>query len=418
LNGSKIIIATTALGCGIDIPDIRLVLFAGVPFTLTEFVQGSGRAGRDGSTSYAIVVRNMRCFLNNDHLTNGVAEFLGPATCRRCVLEKYMDGNLDSPGCRNNEATCDFCSIPPIDEDPQRQTVTPSDEVAASLPQFYNTMPMHIQRPVPVSVPYRNPYKKARAVAQQHNSGFVPAISIPRPSIVGVMAALAPSAPSTNVTPMTNSRPSVARTTPVLAPSGFVPALVSTPMAMHASDSVAREVGIRNQARQGQNDRVSLNVSMEKWLRYFANPEPNSCLVCKVLHSHACERNHGAQRRDAERQRKGIGSFVASNRNARQGDDRAMPNFVICFQRGCYVHQDICLCFFGGTCQYRDILLDVVFIILLHNPLAATMVYDAVDMKDFMYRLLTRYASCGNQNILLHEIFVQLCETYVRCGEF
>ncbi|EXM13172.1 hypothetical protein FOTG_18366 [Fusarium oxysporum f. sp. vasinfectum 25433] len=51
-----LIVATNALGMGMDVPDVRLVVHAGMPRQLRNFVQESGRAGRDGQKSEAVVV--------------------------------------------------------------------------------------------------------------------------------------------------------------------------------------------------------------------------------------------------------------------------------------------------------------------------------------------------------------------------
>lgn len=48
----RTLVATSAFGEGIDIPDIRHVVLYHMPFSDIEFNQMSGRAGRDGQTSY------------------------------------------------------------------------------------------------------------------------------------------------------------------------------------------------------------------------------------------------------------------------------------------------------------------------------------------------------------------------------
>ncbi len=49
------LIATSAFGMGLDIPDIRLVVHWQHPFSVEEYVQGFGRAGRDGKRSLAVL---------------------------------------------------------------------------------------------------------------------------------------------------------------------------------------------------------------------------------------------------------------------------------------------------------------------------------------------------------------------------
>ncbi|KAF2008295.1 P-loop containing nucleoside triphosphate hydrolase protein, partial [Aaosphaeria arxii CBS 175.79] len=52
----RVIVATSALGMGVDIPDIRLIIHADPPRTLLEYAQESGRAGRDRRKSEAVVM--------------------------------------------------------------------------------------------------------------------------------------------------------------------------------------------------------------------------------------------------------------------------------------------------------------------------------------------------------------------------
>lgn len=51
-----ILVATNAFGLGIDRPDIRLIIHAGLPLGITNYVQEIGRAGRDGKRAHAFLL--------------------------------------------------------------------------------------------------------------------------------------------------------------------------------------------------------------------------------------------------------------------------------------------------------------------------------------------------------------------------
>mgnify|MGYP005860490313 FL=1 len=62
---AHIMIATSAFGMGVNIPDIRLIIVSQLPFSVASFYQMAGRAGRDGKRAMALLLWNDADFQMN-----------------------------------------------------------------------------------------------------------------------------------------------------------------------------------------------------------------------------------------------------------------------------------------------------------------------------------------------------------------
>ena len=110
----RVICATNAIGLGVDIPDIRAVIHAGPPQKLKDYAQESGRAGRDGKSSEAIIVcghieqpkGRTKSWVQH---REDIFDFIGGYNCRRVIMDQVMDGRIDRVECEEGEEQCDVC---------------------------------------------------------------------------------------------------------------------------------------------------------------------------------------------------------------------------------------------------------------------------------------------------------------------
>ena len=119
-----IIVATIAFGMGIDKPDVRFVVHMDMPKSIEAYYQETGRAGRDGLPSEALLlygiedVAKLRSMIEDGEASeqrkqlerrklDALIGYCSSPRCRRQVLLEYFGETLADP-CGN----CDLCLHP------------------------------------------------------------------------------------------------------------------------------------------------------------------------------------------------------------------------------------------------------------------------------------------------------------------
>ena len=85
----RVIFATTALGMGVDAPNITRIIHIRPPSSLEAYVQEIGRAGRNGKQSYATLYYN-NSDLSSPIIQPSMKEYCKTETCLRVSLLKYF----------------------------------------------------------------------------------------------------------------------------------------------------------------------------------------------------------------------------------------------------------------------------------------------------------------------------------------
>ena len=87
-----IMVATTAFGLGVDIPDVRRVIHAGLPLTLEGCIQEMGRAGRDGGKARCVLIYHDGDFGRNRSILASGGSGAKKAARQEKLLRKLVSG--------------------------------------------------------------------------------------------------------------------------------------------------------------------------------------------------------------------------------------------------------------------------------------------------------------------------------------
>jgi hypothetical protein len=114
-----ILFCTSAADHGLDFADIDHVVHATWAESLTSYLQGSGRGGRDGrpATAVMLIGRGMRGFkldsIKEREQRQVLLDYVQPASCRRVTIDRLIAGDNTRERCavEKGEASCDVCTV-------------------------------------------------------------------------------------------------------------------------------------------------------------------------------------------------------------------------------------------------------------------------------------------------------------------
>ena len=103
----RVAICTIAFGMGVNCKEVRRVVHFGPSKNIEQYIQESGRAGRDGKQSACIMLYNGTLAVNCE---KDMKELLQSSRCRRQDLLRNFSAQTESKVIPGHNC-CDICSI-------------------------------------------------------------------------------------------------------------------------------------------------------------------------------------------------------------------------------------------------------------------------------------------------------------------
>jgi ATP-dependent DNA helicase RecQ len=117
IGKTRILVATSAFGMGVDYPDVRVIVHFQAPGSLEAYYQEAGRAGRDGEPGRCLMLFGPADLITQRKLAQGKAShgqaealaalerYAHAQTCRQQILCAHFTGTEDHAAC----GQCDAC---------------------------------------------------------------------------------------------------------------------------------------------------------------------------------------------------------------------------------------------------------------------------------------------------------------------